>query len=407
MFFLVFFEGGFVFDFFCFSFCGFDFVFSFVFDFLSVGFAGCVAMISSVVFIYRIFYMAGTVDMRRFLYLVFLFVVSMFFLVFSGNFFTTMVGWDGLGLTSFCLVIFYNNSVRLDSGLITVFRNRVGDVFFLLSFFLFLEGGFWGFDYFFSSVSICFLVFLFLGRITKSAQIPFSAWLPAAMAAPTPVSSLVHSSTLVTAGVFVLIRYHYVFFYTGWLFLFFSLGTIVLAGFCACLEKDYKKVIAMSTLRQLGMMLFVLSVGCWVLSFLHMVIHAFFKRTLFLRRGSLISQIGGGQDSRFYGGFYYSSVSYVYFLVSCLSLAGFPFVVGFYSKDSLISYFSGFVGGLFFFVFLLGCVFTVGYRFRLIYAGFYSIFKSSPQVTAAESPFFGTGVFFLFFICVYGGGLLR
>jgi NADH-ubiquinone oxidoreductase chain 5 len=106
------------------------------------------------------------------------------------------------------------------------------------------------------------LVFLFLGRITKRAQVPFSAWLPAAIAAPTPVSSLVHSSTLVTAGVFVLIRYHYVFFYTGWVFLFFSLGTMVLAGFCACIEEDYKKVIAMSTLRQLGIMLFVLSVGC-------------------------------------------------------------------------------------------------------------------------------------------------
>jgi NADH-ubiquinone oxidoreductase chain 5 len=262
VFFLVFFEGGFIFDLFFFSFRGFDFVFSFVFDFLSVGFAGCVAMISSVVFMYRMFYMSGTVDIRRFCYLVFMFVVSMFFLVFSGNFFTTIVGWDGLGLTSFCLVVFYNNSVRLDSGLITVFSNRVGDVFFLMSFFLFLEGGFWGFDFFFSSVPLCFLVFLFLGRITKRAQVPFSAWLPAAIAAPTPVSSLVHSSTLVTAGVFVLIRYHYVFFYTGWLFLFFSLGTMVLAGFCACIEKDYKKVIAMSTLRQLGMMLFVLSVGC-------------------------------------------------------------------------------------------------------------------------------------------------
>jgi len=95
------------------------------------------------------------------------------------------------------------------------------------------------------------------------------------------------------------------------------------------------------------------------------------------------------------------------FLVSCLSLAGFPFVVGFYSKDSLISYFSGFVGGVFFLVFLLGCVFTVAYRFRLIYAGFYGIFKSSPQIVSVESPFFGIRVLFLFLVCVYGGGLLR
>ncbi len=138
-----------------------------------------------------------------------------------------------------------------------------------------------------------------------------------------------------------------------------------------------------------------------------MVVHAFFKRTLFLRRGSLISQMRGGQDSRFYGGFYYSSTSYVYFLVSCLSLAGFPFVVGFYSKDFIISYFSGFLGGVCFLVFLLGCVFTVGYRFRLIYAGFYNVFKSSSQVLSVESPFFCLGVLFLFLICVFGGGVLR
>jgi NADH-ubiquinone oxidoreductase chain 5 len=406
-FFYVFYEGGFVFDLFFFTFCGLDFSFSFVFDFLSLGFGGCVSLISSVVFFYRLFYMEGTVDARRFLWLVFLFVVSMFFLVFSGNFFTTMIGWDGLGLTSFCLVVFYNNRVRLDSGLITVFSNRVGDVFFLLSFFLFLESGQWGFDLFFSSVPFWFLVFLFFGRITKRAQVPFSAWLPAAIAAPTPVSSLVHSSTLVTAGVFVLIRYHYLFFFGGRFFLFFSLGTMLLAGFCACIEKDYKKVIAMSTLSQLGMMLFILSVGCWVLSFLHMVVHAFFKSTLFLRRGSMISQLGGGQDSRFYGGFSRSSVSYVYLLVRCFSLAGFPFVVGFYSKDSIISYFSGIWGGFCFFVFLLGCIFTVGYRFRLMHSGFYSVFNYSSSVSSSESVFFVFPVFFLFLICVYGGSLLR
>ncbi len=104
------------------------------------------------------------------------------------------------------------------------------------------------------------------------------------------MSSLVHSSTLVTAGVYVLIRYHYLFVFWGWLFKSFSLFTILLAGLCACLEKDFKKVIAMSTLSQLGMILFVLFIGSWLLSFLHIVVHAFFKRTLFLSRGILISQ---------------------------------------------------------------------------------------------------------------------
>jgi len=135
----------------------------------------------------------------------------MLFLVFSVNFFVTIIGWDGLGLFSFCLVIFYGNSLSLESGLVTVFRNRIGDVFFLVCFFLFSFRGWFRFDSFSFGPLYVLLVFLFFGSITKRAQVPFSAWLPAAIAAPTPVSSLVHSSTLVTAGIYVLIRYHYLF----------------------------------------------------------------------------------------------------------------------------------------------------------------------------------------------------
>ena len=140
-FFYLFFYGGLIVDYFLFNVYGFEISFCMVFDYVSFGFFICVALISSLVFLYRNFYMEGTVDMRRFFFLVFLFVVSMFFLVFSGNFFVTIVGWDGLGLVSFCLVIFYGNSSSLESGLITVFRNRVGDVFFLVCFFLFSFGG--------------------------------------------------------------------------------------------------------------------------------------------------------------------------------------------------------------------------------------------------------------------------
>src|SRR5882757_948830 len=120
-----------------FALLGMDFGLTFIFDFLRVGFFGCVSLISGFVFLYRFFYMRGSFDQRRFVFLVTLFVASMFVLVFSGSFFLTMVGWDGLGLVSFCLVVFYGNSSRLESGLITVFSNRVGDVFFLLSFFFF------------------------------------------------------------------------------------------------------------------------------------------------------------------------------------------------------------------------------------------------------------------------------
>jgi len=132
----LFFFGGVMVDYFLFNVYGFEISLCMIFDYVSFGFFLCVSLISSLVFFYRNFYMEGTVDMRRFLFLVFLFVISIFLLVFSGNFFFTMVGLDGLGLVSFCLVIFYGNSSRLESGLVTVFRNRVGDVFFLVCFFL-------------------------------------------------------------------------------------------------------------------------------------------------------------------------------------------------------------------------------------------------------------------------------
>lgn len=302
VFLFLFFCGGFYLDLNFFVRSRYSILMRFSLDYLSFGFFRCVSFISGAVFFYRNYYIEGGLTNRRFSFLVFLFVVSMFLLVFSGRFFITMVGWDGLGLVSFCLVVFYNNSGSLDSGLVTVFRNRVGDAFFLITFLFFLMGGSWTSDFCFTGDYTIGLLFVFLGALTKRAQIPFSAWLPAAMAAPTPVSSLVHSSTLVTAGIYVVIRYHYMF--RGLFLVMGVLGlvTILLAGFCACLEGDFKKVIAMSTLRQLGLILFTLSLGAWQLAFLHMVVHAFFKRTLFLRCGSVIHQLVGCQDSRFYGG---------------------------------------------------------------------------------------------------------
>jgi len=371
----LFFFGGIIIDYFLFSVYSFEISLCMIFDYVSFGFFMCVSLISSLVFLYRKFYMEGTVDMRRFLFLVFLFVISMFFLVFSGNFFVTMIGWDGLGLVSFCLVIFYGNSLSLESGLVTVFRNRIGDVFFLVCFFLLSFGGWWSFESMSFDLIYIFLVFLFFGAITKRAQIPFSAWLPAAIAAPTPVSSLVHSSTLVTAGIYVLIRYHYLFEFL-WMDFFkvFSIFTIVLAGMYASFEIDLKKVVAMSTLSQLGMMLFIVRIGCWVLSFIHMVIHAFFKSMLFLGTGSLMGQVAGIQDSRFYGGNPVSYFSCVYFFSSCFCLSGFPFFVGFYSKDFIINSVSFIEGGGLYYVFLLGCVFTVIYSTRLVWFGYVSFF---------------------------------
>lgn len=191
------------------------------------------------------------------------------------------------------------------------------------------------------------------------------------MAAPTPVSSLVHSSTLVTAGVYVMIRYSFVFFFFDFLFLkVFFLLTMVGGGVRALFESDLKKVVAISTLSQLGMMMYVLSVGVWVLSFMHMIIHAFFKRMLFLRTGVLMRNYSGGQDSRFYGGDFFSFLSFLFFFVSILCLVGFPFFVGFYSKDYIILGRSLSMGLFFYFFFIFGCLLRVCYGFRLLKMSF-------------------------------------
>jgi NADH-ubiquinone oxidoreductase chain 5 len=390
--------GGFFFEVFLFRIGGVDFSISFLFDYVSLGFFSCVSFISGLVFLYSVFYIEGTVDFRRFFWLVFGFVLSIFFLVFSGNFFLVMVGWDGLGLISFCLVIFYSNHSRLESGLVTVFRNRVGDVFFLVCFFFFFLSGSFFFDWGSLFNKVGFFIFLFLGAITKRAQLPFSAWLPAAIAAPTPVSSLVHSSTLVTAGVYVLIRFSYIFFFLDLVvFKLIFVLTILVAGVSANLEKDFKKVVAISTLSQLGLILFVLSVGVWVLSFLHMIIHAFFKSMLFLRTGSLMSHLGGNQDSRFYGRGIFSFFSILFFLVRCVCLSGFPFFIGFYSKDFIILGRSVGLGLFFYFSFLVGCFFTVLYRFRLFSSGYSSLFKGYSLGRYEESFNFLVPTTFLFF----------
>lgn len=180
---------------------------------------------------------------------------------------------------------------------------------------------------------------------------------------------------------------------------------MVLAGMYARFEIDLKKVVAMSTLRQLGIMLFVVSIGCWRLSFIHMAIHAFFKSMLFLGTGSLMGQVAGMQDSRFYGGNPVSYFSCVYFFSSCFCLSGFPFFIGFYSKDFIINSVSFVEGGILYYVFLLGCVFTVIYRTRLVWFGYVSFFKTFSFVSFSEKPIFFIPVSFIFLKCWVLGGI--
>lgn len=292
------------------------------------------------VIIYRDRYIRGDTGKVYFCYIVLLFVLSILLLIMSPNIIMIMLGWDGLGLVSYCLVIYYQRRNSFNSGIITVLRNRVGDVTILISVVFLVNYG---------SIDIVKVkeilkitgIFILISGITKRAQIPFSAWLPAAMAAPTPVSSLVHSSTLVTAGIYLLIRFNSLFgykFYSDFL-LILSRITLFIAGVGANLEIDFKKIIAFSTLSQLGLIMLILSLGKVELAFFHLLLHALFKSILFLCAGLVIHNLRGIQDIRYLGRFFcFRPLIRGCIGLSRLSLFGFPFVGGFYSKDLILEF---------------------------------------------------------------------
>nr|YP_009478334.1 NADH dehydrogenase subunit 5 [Gammarus roeselii]AVP50039.1 NADH dehydrogenase subunit 5 [Gammarus roeselii] len=343
---------------------------SLVFDYMSLVFLGSVCVISGCIMKYSSYYMEGEVNYLRFVYIVMMFVVSMWLMIISPNMISLLLGWDGLGLTSYALVIFYQNELSGNAGMLTVMSNRVGDVAILVSISLMFGSGCW--DYFSLSNSSALVTgMVVLASFTKSAQVPFSAWLPAAMAAPTPVSSLVHSSTLVTAGVYLLIRFSSVINSSdmSYYMLIVSIVTMVMAGLGAMVEADMKKLVALSTLSQLGVMVMILSVGLKELAFFHLITHAMFKSTLFMCTGFMIHTVNGQQDGRVMSGFSVSSPCLGAVLVSTnLALCGFPFLAGFYSKDAILECMvMNSMNYAIIFGVVIGTALTVGYSFRFVY----------------------------------------
>lgn len=383
----------------------FEFKLFFVFDWIRIMFAGVVLFISGIVIIYRNDYIKEEKYKIYFLYGVLLFVGSMVLIIFRPNLFIILLGWDGLGLVSYCLVIYYQNYKSDTAGIITILRNRIGDVIILLSFVFLLNFGSLDFFVFTKIYWICGYILIIAG-ITKRAQIPFSAWLPAAIAAPTPVSSLVHSSTLVTAGVYLLIRLNLLMEVKNFsnFLLFFSILTMMMAGMGAMLETDLKKVIALSTLRQLGLIIIILSLGKIDLSFFHLITHALFKAILFLCAGFIIHRRLGNQDIRFIGSFYLSNPFIgVAFRLANMSLFGIPFLSGFYSKDLILEYIYISRRGFFFLIIIiLSTVCTTIYSLRVI---FYSLWRGGLKITDfnyhwsiwIEIPIFIIGVTVIFF----------
>nr|QRV62810.1 NADH dehydrogenase subunit 5 [Neoporus sp. NHM-IR594] len=368
-------------------------VMSLLFDWMSLMFMSFVLFISSMVIFYSNEYMSGDKNINRFIMLVVMFVFSMMLLIISPNLISILLGWDGLGLVSYCLVIYYQNVKSYNAGMITALMNRVGDVMLLIAITWMFNFGSWNFFYYMDYMkgdlnmsNIALLVMV--AAMTKSAQIPFSSWLPAAMAAPTPVSALVHSSTLVTAGVYLLIRFNLVLSESMNLYLLYiGVLTMFMAGLGANFEFDLKKIIALSTLSQLGLMMSILALGSYKLAFFHLLTHAMFKALLFMCAGCVIHNVSDTQDIRFMGNLMiYMPLTCVSMNISNLALCGMPFLAGFYSKDLILEVVSlSYLNIFMYMLFFLSTGLTVCYTLRLCYYSitgdfnFYSLYSMNDE----------------------------
>nr|QNV12223.1 NADH dehydrogenase subunit 5 [Carabus nemoralis] len=350
-------------------------VMSILFDWMSLMFMSFVLFISSMVIFYSNQYMEGDLNINRFILLVLMFVFSMMLLIISPNLISILLGWDGLGLVSYCLVIYYQNIKSYNAGMLTALMNRIGDVMLLIAISWMLNYGSWNYIFYMDFMKSDFYMqiiglLVLVSAMTKSAQIPFSSWLPAAMAAPTPVSALVHSSTLVTAGVYLLIRFNMILNENLCLFLLLiSTLTMFMAGLGANFEFDLKKIIALSTLSQLGLMMSIISLGNYKLAFFHLLTHALFKALLFMCAGAIIHNLSDMQDIRFMGNLMvHMPLTCVCMNISNLALCGMPFLAGFYSKDLILEVVSmDFVNIFIFLLFFISTGLTVCYSFRLCY----------------------------------------
>nr|YP_010535774.1 NADH dehydrogenase subunit 5 [Rhipicephalus maculatus]QLD97292.1 NADH dehydrogenase subunit 5 [Rhipicephalus maculatus]UYB78816.1 NADH dehydrogenase subunit 5 [Rhipicephalus maculatus] len=363
----------------------FEYKFYILLDWMSTSFSFAVLLISGMVLWYSHSYMKTDKNKSSFCWMVLLFILSMLLLILMPNAFMLILGWDGLGLVSYCLVIFYQSVNSYNSGMMTIISNRIGDVMVIMM--IIFSINFNSFDLMtFKSFELIWGMMIIIAGLTKSAQIPFSAWLPAAMAAPTPVSALVHSSTLVTAGVYLLIRFDSLFINETFskFLLKISLMTMVMSGLNAFFENDLKKIIAFSTLSQLSIMMVTLALNLSSLAFFHLIVHAIFKSMLFLCAGFIIHNLMGNQDIRFLPDFFkFSPTISSCMTIGMFSLMGIPFIGGFYSKDVIMEYFfMKNINIIEMLLFSMGIIFTFLYNIRL---GYMLMFKGTSSISTISN----------------------
>lgn len=381
--------------------------FGFVIDQLTSVFLLIITGIGFLIHLYSASYMheesAGT--FAKFYAYLNLFIFSMLMLVMGSNFLMMFIGWEGVGLCSYLLIGFWykdqDNSKAANKAFI---MNRIGDVGFLLAmFWMLVEYGTLSYSALFDGKEALILsqtpdsifligvtLLLLLGATGKSAQIPLYTWLPDAMAGPTPVSALIHAATMVTAGIYMIARSSVMFALTPFsmtIVAIIGIATAILAALIALRQNDIKKVLAYSTVSQLGYMFLALGVGAFSAGVFHVMTHAFFKALLFLGAGSVIHALAGQQDILQMGGLAKKmKITFITFLIACIAIAGIPPFSGFFSKDEiLVAAWSS--NPVYYVIGLVGSLMTAAYMFRLLSLTFFGKYRGvSPGEQIHESP---------------------
>jgi len=364
----------------------FNILWGFNFDSLTVSMLIPVLIISLLVHIYSIGYMSHDPHNQRFFSYLSLFTFMMIVLVTANNILVMFIGWEGVGVCSYLLISFWFTRIAANQSSISAFlTNRVGDSFLTIGMFIII----WSIgnlDYgtvfsiapyinenIITLIGICLLI----GAMAKSSQIGLHVWLPMAMEGPTPVSALIHAATMVTAGVYLLMRASPLIEYSSTvliLCLWVGAITSVFSSLIGLFQQDIKKVIAYSTMSQLGMMVIAVGLSSYNVALFHLVNHAFYKGLLFLAAGSVIHAVGDNQDFRKYGGLrLFLPLTYSVMVIASLSLVAFPFMTGFYSKDFILEsaygqfYFSSISV---YFVAIIAAIFTTLYSIKVLYLTF-------------------------------------